>query len=377
MKTLAFALGLGTLLAPFAVAAHGTMELPISRVYACYKEGPENPKSAACKEAKSIGGTQPFYDWNEVNQGAANGQHQMLIKDGTLCAGGRDKYRGFNQPRSDWTTSAIVPDAAGNFTFVFYATAPHAVKSFDLYVTRAGWNPASPLNWADLEKFASVGNPVRDGQRYRMTVPLPAGRTGQHVIYAIWQRADSPEAFYACSDVRFSDDPSPPPPAVTWEEVSQVTAQTDLPAGSTAKLRVFDPNGGDAAAYSVGLTAETGRAVNWPAALAAAVNAASPVFRIGVMSTAGGTTTIAPVQSATGNRVYRNQAYPGYTYNIDVDIPGPVTQPGAADWREGVAYALGQVVTYQGRSYKCLQPHTAWIGANWTPASSPALWQAV
>ncbi|MGQ3028648.1 MAG: lytic polysaccharide monooxygenase, partial [Ferrovibrionaceae bacterium] len=169
MKSLVIALGLGALLVPAALSAHGTMELPISRVYACYKEGPENPKTAACKDAKAIGGTQPFYDWNEVNQGAANGQHQALVPDGTLCAGGRDKYRGFNQARADWTTTPIVPDAGGNFTFVFYATAPHAVKSFDLYVTRSGWNPASSLKWGDLEKFASVGNPVRDGQRYRMT----------------------------------------------------------------------------------------------------------------------------------------------------------------------------------------------------------------
>ena len=31
--------------------AHGSMESPVSRVYACFQEGPESPDSAACKAA--------------------------------------------------------------------------------------------------------------------------------------------------------------------------------------------------------------------------------------------------------------------------------------------------------------------------------------
>ena len=30
---------------------------------------------------------------------------------------------------------------------------------------------------------------------------VPDDKKGQHVIYAVWQRDDSPEAFYSCSDV--------------------------------------------------------------------------------------------------------------------------------------------------------------------------------
>ncbi len=37
-----------------------------------------------------------------------------------------------------------------------------------------------------------------------MNCPLPQGKTGKHVIYNVWQRSDSPEAFYACIDVSFS-----------------------------------------------------------------------------------------------------------------------------------------------------------------------------
>ncbi len=31
----------------------------------------------------------------------------------------------------------------------------------------------------------------------------PSGKSGRHIIYSIWQRSDSPEAFYNCVDVNF------------------------------------------------------------------------------------------------------------------------------------------------------------------------------
>lgn len=43
------------------------------------------------------------------------------------------------------------------------------------------------------------------GQDYVFTGTVPQ-RTGRHLIYAILQRSDSPEAFYSCSDVVFGAD---------------------------------------------------------------------------------------------------------------------------------------------------------------------------
>lgn len=34
---------------------------------------------------------------------------------------------------------------------------------------------------------------------------MPA-KSGRHLVYSIWQRSDSPEAFYTCSDVVFGED---------------------------------------------------------------------------------------------------------------------------------------------------------------------------
>lgn len=40
----------------------------------------------------------------------------------------------------------------------------------------------------------------------------------------------------------------------------------------------------------------------------------------------------------------------------------------------GVGYRAGDRVTYAGRAYVCLQPHTAQPG--WEPPAVPALWRA-
>ncbi|MBM2620209.1 lytic polysaccharide monooxygenase [Actinoplanes sp. LDG1-06] len=52
----------------------------------------------------------------------------------------------------------------------------------------------------------------------------------------------------------------------------------------------------------------------------------------------------------------------------------PTTPPASGTWRAGVAYSVGSVVTYNGRSYTCRQAHTSLAG--WEPPNVPALWAA-
>ncbi|MEE1752451.1 lytic polysaccharide monooxygenase auxiliary activity family 9 protein [Streptomyces sp. SP18CS02] len=187
-------------LAASPAAAHGTMTNPVSRVSACYAEGPESPDSAACKAAVAASGAQAFYDWNEVNIANAAGNHKSLIPDGKLCSAGRDKYKGLDLPRADWPSSAFT---SGNRTFRYKATAPHR-GTFELYVTKDGYDPSKPLKWSDLEAkpFAKVTDPKLVNGEYVFDGVVPA-RSGRHLIYSVWQRSDSPEAFYTCSDVVF------------------------------------------------------------------------------------------------------------------------------------------------------------------------------
>ncbi|MFV6032903.1 lytic polysaccharide monooxygenase [Streptomyces sp. NPDC056264] len=192
--------------------AHGSMTDPVSRVSACYAEGPESPKSAACRAAVAASGTQAFYDWNAVNIANAAGKHRDLIPDGKLCSAGNDKYKGLDLARADWPASKL---DSGAHTFRYKGTAPHR-GSFELYVTKDGYDPSKPLKWSDLEAepFATVTDPRMESGDYVFQGTVPK-KSGRHLIYSIWQRSDSPEAFYTCSDVVFGKDSGGTAPAPT------------------------------------------------------------------------------------------------------------------------------------------------------------------
>ncbi|GLS04577.1 hypothetical protein GCM10007860_17240 [Chitiniphilus shinanonensis] len=63
--------------------------------------------------------------------------------------------------------------------------------------------------------------------------------------------------------------------------------------------------------------------------------------------------------------------------------PTPVVTPTPsgttcnAAWAEGNTYTAGATVTYNGRNYRALVTHVAYVGANWNPAASGTLWQDI
>ncbi|MFD9317574.1 lytic polysaccharide monooxygenase [Streptomyces sp. NPDC060053] len=190
-----------TVLAAAPAAAHGSMGDPVSRVAQCYAEGPESPESDACGAAVAAGGTQALYDWNGIRIGDANGRHQELIPDGRLCSANNDEFKGLDLARADWPATSV---GSGSYTFKYRVTAPHK-GTFKVYLTQAGYDPAGPLAWSDLDlehPVATVTDPVASGGFYTFSGTLPE-RSGKQLLYAIWQRSDSPEAFYSCSDVTF------------------------------------------------------------------------------------------------------------------------------------------------------------------------------
>ncbi|OON82351.1 lytic polysaccharide monooxygenase auxiliary activity family 9 protein [Streptomyces tsukubensis] len=232
-------------LAASPASAHGSLADPVSRVSACYAEGPESPTSAACEAAVAAGGSQALYDWNAVNIADAAGNHRGLVPDGKLCGAGNSKYRGLDLPRADWPASEL---SAGRHTFRFKATAPHK-GAFELYMTKQGYDPAKPLNWSDLEAkpFVKVTDPTLTDGEYVFDGIVPR-RTGRQLIYTVWQRSDSPEAFYACSDVVFGKDTTGAGPAASAPSDKEIAAGTahstvehgghgDADAGTRAKAQ--------------------------------------------------------------------------------------------------------------------------------------------
>lgn len=367
--TVAFSLG-----AADRVMAHGSMETPVSRIYNCFLEGPENPKSDACIAAVQAGGKQALYDWNGVNQGNANDMHREIIPDGKLCSAGKELFKGMDLTRDDWHTTAIAPDGKGNFEFVFIATAPHSTKYFRFYVTKEGYNPLSPLKWSDLEDspFCTINEVNLENGRYRMTCPFPQGKTGEHVIYSIWQRDDSPEAFYTCMDVSFTGD-NP----VAWRSLGQLRAHQDLAPVDKVTFRLFDGQSGDVESHTIELAEGQTGANDWPFYLAEEVNANSSIVSIGVLDSNG---SINPVMSSQDNNVYVSSSLE-FSFQVDIEmmdngggdgdngecdcsdpVPGPV---GDVDfvYPDGIgSYSAGVVVQgTDGKRYECRPfPNSGW-----------------
>ncbi len=355
---------IGSVAASGTAFAHGTLSKPSSRVYSCYQGNPENPTNPACAAAKAIGGAQPFYDWAGINQAAANGNHQAVVPDGELCSGGNSKYRGLDLNRSDWQTTPIRGDARGRYTFEYKAPAPHATRDWKFYVTREGWQPGSPLRWADLEEFCTLGNVPLSGDVYKLDCPLPK-RTGQHVIYNTWQRSDSAEAFYTCADVRFEGGGGVNPPP-QWQDAGPVTARGALEIGTTLSLRVFNANGNDVERPEITLVAGQTGATQWPLVLARKVNASARHARIGVLENG----VIRPVASATENRVYLT---PGHRFQLDTRVPDPdPVDPPPGDYDFVYPAGLGSYIPGQtvvkgtdGKLYACRPfPEGAWCNIN-------------
>ncbi|KES03021.1 chitin-binding protein [Streptomyces toyocaensis] len=188
-------------------SAHGSMGDPVSRVAQCYAEGPESPTSAACGAAVAAGGTQALYDWNGIRIGDAGGRHQELVPDGKLCSAGNEAFKGLDLARDDWPATGV---RSGSHTFKYRVTAPHK-GTFKVYITKPGYDSSKPLAWDDLDlanPVATSTDPAASGGFYTFTGTLPE-RSGKQLLYAVWQRSDSPEAFYSCSDVTFGGGSAP------------------------------------------------------------------------------------------------------------------------------------------------------------------------
>lgn len=199
-----------------SAAAHGAPMDPGSRTYLCWENaltdsGQLDPSNAACRAALDEGGPNAYYNWFAVLRSDGAGRTEGFIPDGELCSGGTGgpyDFSGFNQARTDWPYTHLTSGAEMEFAYNAWAAHP---GTFHLYVTEDGYDPAQPLGWDDMEDepFLSVTDPELSGEvgtingKYTWTGSLPEGKDGRHVIYMVWERSDSQETFYSCSDVAF------------------------------------------------------------------------------------------------------------------------------------------------------------------------------
>ncbi|MFJ3104237.1 lytic polysaccharide monooxygenase [Streptomyces sp. NPDC086835] len=179
--------------------AHGTPTDPVSRAAVCGLDGAQRA-SGACRAAVAANGGAAIGAWDDLRLPGVEGRDQEAVPDGQLCSAGLDAYRGLDTARTDWPATPL--KAGGTFTLTYRSSIPHE-GTFELYLTRQGYDPSAPLRWADLDTrpFATDTDPALTDGAYRISGRLPADLTGRHVLYTVWRNTDTPDTYYSCSDV--------------------------------------------------------------------------------------------------------------------------------------------------------------------------------
>lgn len=165
--------------------AHGYVSDPYSRSDAC-KLGLNKDCGSVQYEPQSLEAPKGF-----PGKGPADGK---LASAGGQFGGILDQ-----QSSTRWYKNTM-NTGAQKFTWTY--TAAHATSQWRYYITKQGWDQNAPLTRSALELIATVKH---DGSaastNLTHTVSIPANRSGYHVIYAVWDVADTENAFYNAIDV--------------------------------------------------------------------------------------------------------------------------------------------------------------------------------
>ncbi|MEC2344853.1 lytic polysaccharide monooxygenase [Paenibacillus barengoltzii] len=422
--------GIGMILLSEQASAHGWVDGPASRAILC-KNGQNTDCGAIVYEPQSLEAPKGF-----PNAGPA---------DGKIASANGAFPKLDEQSANRWTKVNI---SAGTNTFTWKFTAPHATANWKYYITKPGWDPNAPLtrNSFDLTPFCTVNyGGVQPPFTYSHTCNVPE-RTGYHVILAVWEIADTANAFYNVIDVDFGggnsgDTTAPTAPtglaatAVTsnsvtlsWNASSDNVGVTGYRvyngsnlvgtvSGSTLSHTVTGLNAntsytftvravdgaGNSSSPSNPVTVTTSPAVNDTQAPSAPGN----LHVMGIPTSSSVTLMWSPSTDnvgVTGYRIYRGStlsvtvsgtetsftvtglsAATSYTFTVRaIDAAGnesaasntvqvtTASAPAAQPWAPNTAYAVGELVSYNGEIYECRQAHTSLVG--WEPPNVPALW---
>lgn len=172
-------------------SAHGYTNGPVSRQLQC-STGAVSDCGPIQYEPQSVEGPKGF-----PAAGPADGQ---------ICAGGNAAYAPLDNPRGGaWPAQTVQPGQG--YTFSWHFTAAHRTTKFEYFITNDSYNPLNPLTRANLDPapFVTVDfGGLQPPTDYTHQGSLPTGKSGRHMIVAVWTVHDTSNAFYSCSDVVFS-----------------------------------------------------------------------------------------------------------------------------------------------------------------------------
>ncbi|MBE7129522.1 lytic polysaccharide monooxygenase [Bacillus mycoides] len=204
---------MSTTLIPQNAYAHGFVEKPGSRAALCSQN----------YGALNLNCGNVMYEPQSLE--APKGFPQGGPVDGKIASAGGLFGGILDQQTADrWFKNTI---KGGENTFTWKYTAPHLTSQWHYYITKKGWNPNKPLTRADLELIGTVkhdGSAASNNLSHKINVPTD--RSGYHVILAVWDVADTVNAFYNVIDVNLVNNEKPDTEAPTQPSGLQVVKAT-------------------------------------------------------------------------------------------------------------------------------------------------------
>ncbi len=184
---------------------HGTVQSPASRGHLYLENGAANGLEAGKFFPQTQAGLRDPYAPDDV-------PNVTPPADGKIASAGRPEAAILDETGRDWKKHSVEAGQRLDVTWSF--TAPHKTRRFNYFLTRSDWNPHQPLARDQFEPspFHTVqlaGQPywaaddLTPANPSTHALPLPP-RTGHQVLLAVWEVADTGNAFYQVIDLDFS-----------------------------------------------------------------------------------------------------------------------------------------------------------------------------
>lgn len=190
MKLARVALFSLTVALPLVAGAHGYVNTPKSRSYAC---------STAVALNTGCGAIQ----WEPQSLEAPSGWPASGPPDQHIASANHSEFGELDeQTKARWKKFKMT---AGTHSFKWSFTAAHRTRNWRYYITKQGWNPAAKLTRAsfETEPFCVVDGLMQQPPMevtHKCKVP---SRTGYQIVLAVWEIGDTPNSFYNVIDLNF------------------------------------------------------------------------------------------------------------------------------------------------------------------------------
>lgn len=188
---------------------HGHVLAPESRAYFAWQAGQIDAGALNQRESGK------FYPLTNSGQKDSSAPDDMVNDqppaDGKIASAGQATGQILDEPGTQWKKHEVRSGEELDVSWHF--TAMHKTRRWNYFITRADWDPMQKLSRAQFEPtpFHKVENEQQPYWAHQSLLPknptthsftLPE-REGYHVLLAVWEVADTGNAFYQVIDLDF------------------------------------------------------------------------------------------------------------------------------------------------------------------------------